>query len=359
MSPTPPAADLPFDVDALERYLRQHVDGFEGTLHIARCKSGQSNPTFLLETPGRRYALRAKPAPKSQLLPSAHAVEREYRVQSALYGGPVPVARTYCLCEDETLVGRAFYVMDFVDGRVLWDPSLPGMTPAERGAIYAELNRVIADLHTIDFAKLGLGDYGKPGNYLVRQIERWTKQYVASRTKANEAMERLIDWLPRNVPAEENSQVTLVHGDYRLDNVIFHPTEPRILAVIDWELSTLGHPLADLAYYLMSWHITPGRMRGLAGVDLATLGIPDEAACVASYEKRVGRRVSGHWNFYLTYNLFRLAAIVQGIAKRVELGTASNPQTTDDPGKSPAADYSDRARWLAELGWRCAQEQAQ
>jgi aminoglycoside phosphotransferase (APT) family kinase protein len=291
--------------------------------------------------------MRVKPALQAHLLPSAHAIEREYRVQSALRGSPVPVAGMHYLCEDESLIGRAFYVMDYVEGRIFWEPSLPGMAPDERGAIYAELNRVIAELHTIDVAAVGLSDYSRPGNYLVRQIERWTKQYLATETQTIEAMDRLIEWLPQNLPVEEETRAHLVHGDYRLDNVIFHPTEPRILAVIDWELSSLGHPLADLAYYLMSWHIRPGPLRGLGGEDLQALGIPDEAACIASYERRVGSRVSGNWNFYLTYNLFRLAAILQGIAKRVELGTASSPQ---------AINYGRQARPLAELGWQFAQQ---
>ncbi len=331
---------------ALQAYMAGHIEGFAGPLTASRFNGGQSNPTYLLTTPGRQYVMRAKPGPVSQLLPSAHAIEREFRLQSALAGSAVPVTRMHCLCEDESVIGRAFYLMDFVDGRIFWEQSLPGLEPAERSALYDELNRVIVALHTVDFNALGLGDYGKAGNYFSRQVDRWTRQYRASSTGDIEAMERLIEWLPHHVPHEEQPQVSLVHGDYRLDNVIFHPSEPRILAVIDWELSTLGHPLADFAYHLMSWHIVPGgAMRGLAGIDLQALGIPLESDYVKSYERRIGRSVAGDWNYYLAYNLFRIAAILQGIARRVEEGTASHPQ---------AAEYGRQARPLAELGWQFA-----
>jgi aminoglycoside phosphotransferase (APT) family kinase protein len=341
------------DFAALEKYLREHIAGFAGPIEATRFKGGQSNPTYLLTTPQRRYVMRCKPAPVAQLLPSAHAVEREFRLQRALAGSAVPVAGMHCLCEDEAVIGRAFYVMDFVEGRIFWEQSLPDTAPDERAALYDELNRVIAALHEVDFAALGLADYGKAGNYFSRQIDRWSRQYRASETIGIDAMDRLIDWLPRHIPQEEDShvqsrQVSLVHGDYRLDNVIFHPTEPRILAVIDWELSTLGHPLADFAYHLMSWHIAPsGAMRGLGGLDLDALGIPNESAYVARYEQRVGRSAAGDWNFYLAYNLFRIAAILQGIAKRVEEGTASSAQ---------AAEYGRQARPLADLGWSFARK---
>ncbi|MEO8367567.1 MAG: phosphotransferase family protein [Pseudoxanthomonas sp.] len=341
-------AQAPFDLQVLEHFLAARIDGFKGPVEVSRFKGGQSNPTYLLSTPGRQYVMRSKPAPVAQLLPSAHAVEREFRLQSALAGSAVPVAKMHCLCEDESVIGRAFYVMDFVEGRIFWEQTLPGMDPAERTAIYDELNRVIAELHGIDFAALGLSDYGKAGNYFSRQIDRWTRQYQASETVGIDAMDRLIAWLPEHIPQEAYPQVSLVHGDYRIDNVIFHPTEPRILAVIDWELSTLGHPLADFAYHLMSWHITPGgAMRGLAGQDLEALGIPQESAYIRAYERRIGRPVAGDWNFYLAYNLFRIAAILQGIAKRVEEGTASSAQ---------AAEYGLQARPLAELGWTFAQK---
>lgn len=339
---------LPFDLAVLERYLVAHVAAFVGPVTASRFKGGQSNPTYLLSTPDRQYVMRTKPAPAAQLLPSAHALEREYRVQSALAGSAVPVTRMFCLCEDESIIGRVFYVMDFVEGRIFWDQSLPGMAPAERRAIYAELNRVIAALHGIDYAALGLESYGKAGNYFTRQIDRWTRQYRASEIGAIEAMDRLIEWLPQNIPYEADPQVSLVHGDYRIDNVIFHPTEPRVLAVIDWELSTIGHPLADFAYHLMSWHATPGMARGLSGLDLPALGIPLEADYIADYERRVGHPVIGDWNFYLAYNLFRIAAIVQGIAKRVQDGTASSAQ---------AAEHARQAQPLAEMGWAVAQKQ--
>lgn len=335
------------DLSSLQAYMADNIEGFEGPLTATRFKGGQSNPTYLLATPGRQYVMRSKPAPVSQLLPSAHAIEREYRLQAALAGSAVPVAAMHCLCEDESVVGRAFYLMDFVEGRIFWEQSLPHLAGAERHALYDELNRVIAALHCIDFDALGLSDYGKAGNYFSRQIDRWTRQYRASSTVEIEAMDRLIDWLPRHVPQEEGPQVSLVHGDYRLDNVIFHASEPRILAVIDWELSTLGHPLADFAYHLMSWHIAPGgAMRGLAGLDLDALGIPSESAYIKAYEQRIGRSIAGDWNYYLAYNLFRIAAILQGIARRVHDGTASSPQ---------AAEYGRQAGPLAELGWRFAQ----
>lgn len=335
---------IPFSSEALQAYLRDRIDGMKSTLEINRFKGGQSNPTFLLDTPTHQYVLRTKPAPVSELLPSAHAIEREYRVQSALAGSEVPVAHMHCLCEDESVIGRAFYVMEHVNGRVLWDQALPECSRSERTAIYDDFNRVISALHKIDPDAIGLGDFGKHGDYMARQIRRWSKQFDASRTIPIAAMDRLIDWLPAHLPADDNS-VAIVHGDCRLDNLIFHPTEPRILAVIDWELSTLGNPQADFAYHMMSRHIPRGAMRGLGGIDLEELGIPDEATYIADYERRSGRTVSGDWNFYLAYNLFRLAAICQGIAKRVEDGTASNAR---------AAEHGAMASGLAELGWQFA-----
>ena len=326
-----------FDTAALERYLRDHVAGFSGALGVEQFKGGQSNPTFLLRAGEGRYVLRRKPPGK--LLPSAHAVDREYRVLSALHGTDVPVAKPYVLCEDESIIGTAFYVMDFVEGRVLWDPSLPGETPAGRRAIFDEMNRVIAALHSVDYTARGLGDYGKPGNYLQRQIARWTKQYRASETERIEAMENLIAWLPDNIPAGD--ETTLVHGDYRLDNVIFHPTEQRILAVLDWELSTLGHPIADFAYHCMTWRLTPTEFRGMSGFDFAGLGIPAESEYVEMYCRRTKRARIPDWDFYLAYNMFRLAGILQGIMGRVVEGTASS-QHAIESGK--------RARPMAEAG---------
>ncbi|MBS0441385.1 MAG: phosphotransferase family protein, partial [Proteobacteria bacterium] len=269
----------------------------------------------------------------------------------ALRGSGVPVPQMHLLCEDESVIGRAFYVMEFVQGRVLWDQTLPGMSPAERGAIYDEMNRVIAALHTVDVAAAGLAGYGKPGNYFERQIGRWSKQYLASITEPIDAMDRLMEWLPAHMPAsaKDESQVSVVHGDFRLDNLVFHPTEPKVLAVLDWELSTLGHPLADFSYHCMSWHIAPGQFRGIGGCDLAALGIPDETSYVRRYCERTGRAdpegVMADWNFYLAYNLFRLAGILQGIAKRAVEGTASSAQ---------AMSAGAGARPLAEMGWRIA-----
>ena len=265
----------------------------------------------------------------------------------------VPVARMHALCEDESVIGRAFYIMEYVEGRVLWDQTLPGMTPAERGAIYDEMNRVIAALHKVDYAARGLAGYGKPGNYFERQIGRWSKQYQASVTQPITEMDRLIDWLPAHIPASARDEglTSIVHGDYRLDNVIFHPSEPRILAVLDWELSTLGHPLADFSYHCMAWHIPPGTFRGIGGVDLASLGIPSEQDYIHRYCERTGlatpEQLAPDWNFYLAYNMFRIAAILQGIAKRVEAGTASSAQ---------ARASGAGARPMAELAWSFAQK---
>ncbi len=337
-----------FDAAALETYLRGRIDGFSGPLAIEQFKGGQSNPTYRLAAGGRRYVMRSKPGPAAKLLPSAHAVDREFRVITALGRAGIPVPRTYCLCEDEGVIGRSFFVMECVEGRVFWDQSLPGMAPAERAAIYDEMNRVIAALHKVDFAAIGLADYGKPGNYFARQIGRWSKQYRASETEKIEAMDNLIAWLPANIPAGE--ETSIVHGDYRLDNLIFHPAEPRTLAILDWELSTLGHPLADFSYHCMSWHIPPGHFRGIAGLDLASLGIPSEKEYMAAYCRRTGRVGIGNWDFYLAYNLFRVAAILQGIMKRALEGIASSQQ---------ALDAGRRTRPLAELGWQYAQKAMQ
>jgi len=324
------------DSAALEKYLDLKLQTIE------QFKGGQSNPTYrLTAADGKRYVLRRKPPGK--LLPSAHAVDREYRVTKALFEVGFPVAKPVVLCEDESVIGTAFYVMDYVEGRVLWDQSLPGMSKSERFAIWDEMNRVIARLHTIDFQKIGLADFGKPGAYIARQVARWSKQYRASETERVEAMDNLIAWLPENIPPETGT--TVVHGDFRLDNAIYHPGEPRILAVLDWELSTLGDPLADFAYHCMSWHIPPGQFRGIAGLDLEALGIPTEAEYVKRYCERTGREGidPSHWDFYLAYNLFRIAAILQGILKRVVDGTAASAH---------ARDAGSRAKPMAELGWK-------
>ncbi|MCU0955977.1 MAG: phosphotransferase family protein [Hydrogenophaga sp.] len=347
----PVSAQHAFDIQALQAWLELHLDGFEGPLSVEMFKGGQSNPTYKLITPARRYVMRAKPGPVAKLLPSAHAIEREFRVMSALRQTSVPVAQMHVLCEDESVIGRAFYIMECVEGRVMWDQSLPDMSREERGAIYDEMNRVMASLHSVRPADIGLGDYGKPGNYFQRQIGRWSKQYVASITQPIEAMDRLMTWLPEHIPAmaQDESMVSIVHGDYRLDNLMFHPTEPRVLAILDWELSTLGHPLADFSYHCMAWHIPPGAFRGIGGLDVKSLGIPEEDDYIARYCERTGfatpQQLKADWNFYLAYNLFRLAAILQGIAKRVEMGTASSAQAV-----SSAAG----ARPLADLAWEFA-----
>ncbi len=337
-----------FDLAALEHWLTDKLPGFAGPLTVEQFKGGQSNPTFKLVTPGRSYVLRAKPGPLAKLLPSAHAIEREFRVMDALALSGVPVARMHVLCEDESVIGRAFYVMDFVEGRVFWEQSLPGLQPTERAAVYDEMNRVLAALHNVEVKAVGLQDFGRPGNYFNRQIKRWSQQYQASVTEPIPEMAQLMDWLPAHLPASalDEAQVAIVHGDYRLDNLIFHPQEPRVIAVLDWELSTIGHPLADFSYHCMGWHIQPGVFRGIAGLDLAALGIPPEQDYVRRYCERTGRGSSdallADWNFYLAYNLFRLAAITQGIAKRVVDGTAASAQ---------ARATGAATRPLAELGW--------
>ncbi len=349
----PVAAQHAFDPAALQRWLEQRLPGFDGPLSVEMFKGGQSNPTYKLVTPGRAYVMRAKPGPVAKLLPSAHAIEREFRVMQALQTTGVPVARMDVLCEDESVIGRAFYVMECVDGRVMWDQSLPGLSKPERGAIYDEMNRVLAALHRVRPSDIGLADYGKPGNYFERQIGRWSKQYTASITQPIPEMDRLMAWLPQNIPAmaQDESLVSIVHGDYRLDNLMFHPTGSRVLAILDWELSTLGHPLADFSYHCMAWHIPPGAFRGIGGLDVESLGIPTEAEYIARYCERTGfatpEQLLADWNFYLAYNLFRLAAILQGIAKRVEAGTASSAQ---------AVASAAGARPLAEMAWRFAQQ---
>jgi len=346
------SAQHAFDASALEAWLATHLPDFTGPLTVEQFKGGQSNPTYRLSTPGRRYVMRSKPGPVAKLLPSAHAVEREFRVMGALALTGVPVPTMHVLCEDESVIGRAFYLMECVEGRVLWDQALPGMDRGQRAEIYDEMNRVIAALHSVDPRAVGLEDFGRPGNYFSRQIGRWTKQYQASITEPIPEMDRLIDWLPGHLPdsARDESQVSVVHGDYRLDNLIFHPTEARIVAVLDWELSTLGHPLADFSYHAMAWHIPPGMFRGIGGLDLPALGIPSEREYVSLYCRRADRgdpdQLLHDWDFYLAYNLFRLAAIAQGIAKRVVDGTASSAQ---------ARATGAATRPLAELAWKFAQ----
>jgi aminoglycoside phosphotransferase (APT) family kinase protein len=330
---------FPSETGRLADYLRAHGHDVDGAMTITEFTGGQSNPTYRLDVGSRRYVLRRKP--DGVLLPSAHAIEREYRVMRALADSGVPVPRVHLLCEDASVVGTPFYLMDFVEGRVFFDPSLPGVDAGERAALYDELNRVIAALHQVDVAAVGLSDFGRPGRYLARQIERWTRQYRASETERIDAMERLIEWLPAHVPAAD--ETSLVHGDYRIDNVIFHPTEPRILGVLDWELSTLGHPLADFAYHCMTWRVTPDEFRGIKGHDLDALGIPQEAPYVEAYRRRTGRESLPDWDYYLAFNMFRMSAILQGILARARQGNATSAQ----------AEATGRlARPMAEAGWR-------
>ena len=319
------------DTDALARYLTTAVPGFRGPVAAEKTPTGQSNPTFLLSSPGGRYVLRKKPP--GQLLKSAHAVEREYRVMKGLEHSEVPVPRMLLLCEDESVLGTPFFVMEFVDGVVFWDPALPELSKAQRGRVYDEQNRALAALHSVDPTGIGLGDFGRAGSYFARQRDRWTKQYRASETERIEAMETLIAWLATNEPPDDG-RVSLVHGDYRLDNMIFATDASRLLAVIDWELSTLGHPFSDLAYQCMQWRL-PNRdaMRGLGDVDRSALGIPTEDDYVAKYCARMQIAAIPHWKFCLAFSFFRLAAIVQGVKKRGLEGNASNPERARKSGE--------------------------
>ena len=332
----------PIDATSLAVWLRANVDAGIGDIVVEQYQGGQSNPTYRLTAGDRRYVLRRKPPGK--LLPSAHAVDREYRVMSALAGTGVPVAKMHALCEDDTVIGTAFYVMEYVEGRILWDPTLPGMTPASRAAHYDELNRVIASLHRVDYAAIGLGEFGRTGSYIERQVARWSKQYQAAGADRIDAMDRLIEWLPAHIP--DGDETSIVHGDYRLDNVIFHPTEPRILAVLDWELSTLGHPLSDFAYLVMAWRLSPQEFRGIKGANLAALGIPSEADYVAAYCRRTRRAGIPDWEFYLIFNMFRIAAILHGVLSRALQGNAAS---------ADAVAMGSRARPVADVAWRMAQ----
>jgi len=313
------------DTKRLGDYLAEHIPGYSGTLTAEKFAGGQSNPTFKLTAGDQSWVLRRKPP--GELLKSAHAVDREYRVITALCDTDVPVPKTYVLCEDEAVIGSMFYVMEYMEGRILWDPLLPEAADnAERSAVYDAMNQTMAALHNVNVEAVGLGDFGRPGNYFERQLSRWSKQYRASETQRIEAMETLMTWLEANMPADDGA-VSLVHGDYRLDNMMFHPTEPRVIALLDWELSTLGHPLADLANQCMAWMLPrEGGLKGLAGVDRAALGIPSDQEYIANYCQRTGRDGIEHWNFYTTFSLFRLAAILQGIVKRAEIGTASSTE---------------------------------
>ncbi|WP_206208008.1 phosphotransferase family protein [Ahniella affigens] len=329
---------------ALERFLAERFPD-AGTLEsLTRFEGGQSNPTYRLQCRHADWVMRCKPGPVAKLLPSAHAIEREYRVLEALLPTPVPVAQTVLLCEDEAIIGRAFYLMAHVPGRVFFDPRLPELEPDQRAQVFAGMNETIAKLHALDPEQIGLADYAKPGNFFERQIGRWSKQYLASVTEPIPAMDQLMNWLPAHIPAI--SETRLVHGDFRLDNLIFDAETLTVRAVLDWELSTLGDPLADFAYNCLAWFTPPGPMRGLAGIDLAALGIPSLEAHVAAYANARGLPPIGHFNFYLAYNLFRLAAIAQGIAKRVLEGTAASAK---------AAEQGALAAKVAALGWSFAE----
>ena len=326
----------------LTDYLRaQGLAGVE-PIGVAPLSGGQSNPTFRITADQNAYVLRKKPA--GVLAPSAHAIDRDYRVMRALHGTDVPVPRMLAYCEDASIVGTPFYLMDFLQGRVFMDPALPDSTPAERGAIYREMGRVIAALHSVDPVAVGLADYGRTGQYVQRQIDRWSRQCRALTVPLDDEMRKLMDWLPTQLPPGD--ETTLVHGDYRIDNLVFHPTEARVIGVLDWELSTLGHPLADLAYHCMAWNVPPALWRGMGGLDLPALGIPTEAQYLADYRAATGRDVQGHWSFYMAYNLFRMAAILYGIAQRAADGSAAS---------ADAEETGRKAGPLARLGWEWAQ----
>lgn len=334
---------MEFDLAPLGAWLARHVEGFRAPFTMERLSGGQSNPTYRIRAASGDLVLRRKPDGK--LLPSAHAVDREHRVIGALHAAGLPVPRVHGYCDDAAVLPTPFFVMEFVQGRIFFDPRLPEVVREARAGLFDAMNDTLARLHSLDPAAIGLGDYGRPGNYMARQIERWTKQYRASETERIEAMERLIEWLPQRLAAADDPAVSVVHGDCRMDNLVFHPTEPRVVAVLDWELSTLGSPLADFAYNAMAWRIPPGLFRGLAGSDLTALGIPAEADYVAAYCRRTGRAGFPALDFYVAFNLFRLAAIMQGIARRVLDGTAAG-EDAEANGKL--------ARPIAELGWEQA-----
>src|ERR1051326_8811256 len=336
---TAPVRDVhQIDAGALERYLVAHGRGFAGPIELRQFQGGQSNPTYYLRAGSGEYVLRRKPPGK--LLPSAHAVDREYRVITALHGSGVPVPRTYVLCEDPAVIGTPFYLMDCVHARVFADPLLPGLAPADRASLYDQFAEILARLHRVDWKAVGLESFGRPGNYFARQIHRWATQYRASETEKIDAMEKLMVWLPDNIPVDDS--VTLVHGDYRPGNMIVNPTEPRVLAVLDWELSTLGHPLGDLSYTCVPYHMGPGEtLGGVDGLDLGAMGIPSEAEYLSAYCRKAGRGTIEHWDFYVAFALFRLGAIAQGIMGRVRDGTANDPR---------AVERGKRARPLGEAG---------
>lgn len=334
-----------FDEKKLEAYVEAHVEGFEGPLEVRQFKGGQSNPTYQLVTPKKKYVMRRKPPGK--LLPSAHAVDREYKVITALGKIGFPVPRTYCMCEDESVVGTIFYVMDMVEGRILWDPCLPDIAKEGRRPIFEAKIATLAQLHNADYEAIGLGDFGKPGNYFERQISRWTKQYQLSETQDIDTMNKLIEWLPKNIPHDDANSI--VHGDYRLDNMVLHPTEPKVAAVLDWELSTLGHPLGDFTYHLMQWYMPAdgASTQTLNGANFEALNIPTAEEYTRLYCQHTRRDGIENMDYYISYNMFRLAGILQGIVGRVRDGTASNAH---------AAAMADRVKPLADVGWHYAQK---
>ena len=339
------AGALTFDENVLATWLKEKGLLDKASLTVKPLTGGQSNPTYLLTNGQQRYVLRKKPP--GPLLPSAHAVDREYRVMQALQNSAVPVPKLFAFSEELEIVGTPFYIMEYLDGRVIVDQSLPTFSKEDRSLVYQDMNRVIAALHSVDYATVGLETFGKPGNYFGRQIARWSRQYKEANTEDIPALHALIEWLPANIPVGE--QTSIVHGDYRLDNLVLHPTEPRAIGLLDWELATLGHPLADFAYHCMSWHIPASLWRGIGGLDLAALGIPDEAQYLKRYSQTTGLDGAEHWDFYIAYNLFRIAAILQGIARRAADGTAAS---------SDALETGNKARPLAEIGWKYAQRYA-
>ncbi len=340
---TPVRQGHQLDCQRLERYLSAHLAGFSGPLAIRQFEGGQSNPTFFLQTPARDYVLRKKPP--GRLLPSAHQVEREHRVMTALGRVGIPVPETRLLCADESVIGTPFFVMACVDGRVFRQPHLPGISPEHRAAMYEDMADVLARLHRVDVAAAGLGDYGRPGNYYARQIARWGGQYMSAKTDEIPAMDRLMEWLPANIPPGD--ETTIVHGDYRVENLIFHPSEPRVAAIVDWELSTLGHPLADLAYNCLTYHLPPEALGRADGADGDRRGIPSEEEYVAAYCRRTGRDGVPHWHFYLAFSMFRLASILQGVYARGLQGNAASMQ---------ALQRGAAARLIADHAWRTASE---
>ena len=338
---------LKFPEKKLEEYLSDTIPDFEGNLSVKEFKGGQSNPTYQLVTPKKKYVLRRKPPGK--LLPSAHAVDREYRVITALNSVNYAVPKTFCLCEDESIIGTIFYVMEMVDGRIIWEPTIPNSSPGIRKEIFAAKNKTLAELHNVDYKKIGLESFGKPGNYFSRQISRWTKQYIASETENIKEMQSLIEWLPNNIPGKD--ETSIVHGDYRIDNMVLHPTESKVLAVLDWELSTLGHPLGDFTYHLMQWFMPEveggAGTQSLSNVNYKELGIPDAEDYIKMYCEQTNRKEIDNIDFYLAYNFFRLAGILQGILGRVRDGTAANQN---------AAERASGVRNLSDTAWNLVEK---